>query len=1783
MGEAGNRDRQQDGNETKLVEDKTKIIMTEQSVGEMDLNDVKSKNSDKEEVGDTEKREEEKPDVSEQADMEKTKNEDRQQEGGNETTSAEDETEITTTEQPAEEMDLSDVKSKNSDDKAEVGDTEKPDVEKPDVSEKVDAEKTENNSQQGNENETTSAEDKREITKGKHLVRDTDLKEVKPTNSNIKAEVGDAEKFDKEKPGVSGKVDMEETKNGNKEHEDEKQSTSAENEMAVTTEQLDDKTDDSNTERGDIKNLHKKTTDDSENAKSVSLPGNLAKHSPPVSETGKDEPEQQDQASEALTTATTTIKTTNTQNKNTETPASNYTLEHARTINNHLLTDQELNSKEKIPDYIFKNLMIVNYHVREFELKSGEDKDTVEVNPMDAILGIFHRSDDSLRRYLTSKLSACQLSVPFLLPDPAAPSKNVTILLSALENITKCWKDSSGTKQVFATEHPFPVVSFIRIGKTKMSKSSLINKIMSDGDITHDFFFHKDMKGGHVERKVVDGLVEVNWYLPGESKGTTLKKEICFANLRGDARNFQKQLGLISAISSVLFILLPSKFRSKGDAIPKKMLQEAKRARGKTILIFKKDIENDAKKYFEDSEFSLIFQAKEKIMEIRQSIEININKVEASPLVALASLQGGDGVHLDVPQHLDLEIEERFGKWLNRENRNVKDLLKLQTHVPELADLEREKHSPKFLSSKTKPDGITKVAEKICEDIAKVKIAQRGTLDKLDERILRCLKYIGTIDETARDYTLNKLKNCLNKMSLETMPKLHEAYLQARLKLLKKKKKETSQGSETQSPEEKNLKDLKDLEDQISKHSFGLEHIIRELAQLYEIEESKYDYAGAAADMLLSGHLLEILDGDSFYIPLRWFKAVFNELEQKTNNANIFVISVVGIQSSGKSTMLNTMFGLEFPVSAARCTRGAFANLIPVSDSLKTASKFDYVLIIDTEGLSGSADSRLRKHDNQLATFAIGVANVTIVNIMGENENEMKEFLEIAIHAFLKMNMVEKRKTSCKIVHQNVVATDAKDKLTFRRFNLKKDLDQMTKLAAWQENCGQEYRTFDDIISFDEEADVFYIPSLLKGTPPMAPVNPDYGRSVQKVKETIIDLMYSEERMSEFQTKVKVALKRCSNKTQREEEWKKKEREIREEGQRLAEKMKEAMNEFFKTNQDKETLEQWKENVMNRIEVEKETQVRQIHNNCLSTFEYLQSLPDVEAMKQDCEAMLLENAKYFITSAGDIDDKKKFKIAFEKEWRQWIECVSECQVSKVNVNDEMVFVLRTTDKSLEAEMGKKLEEKNNDILNFRKDAPDVESSQLKYFPSKIYSYKKFVSTHLRNIFTNAGRIEEFAAFQAVDFAENALNSGFRCTRNVLTQMYHNVITAIEEETEEIRKSSKCDILLYAFAETYEIFDKMEERFIQERDIRGDLERNLRPMLEKYFRDICEKMEKEVLAATSFVRALETPIESALNSTMGRAVAREIMKETTYKSKSQFHANVLIQLGKGRNFDSYKPYLANPVEFLKRKLMESIENYCLDHVKSILEDKITGIQNNVFAAIKTANEKTRAGNKKLTFWIQQFVEECSILVIKEETFALAAIENLDNIEVFQVEVHKKVNLFVKSFIDRGFDVEAIRTWNPSPGDIVFNKIIGCESVCPFCKALCDHTVSNHPGKHSTLSHRPQGICGCRKMRSKVLVTEICTMCVAGEGTFGNDATSWKYLPYKNYQSVNDYYKSWSIPPDPSFESSKYFQWFMATFSKELAEYYEVKEPDIPEAWKRVTFSEAKEDLEHKHHL
>ena len=78
---------------------------------------------------------------------------------------------------------------------------------------------------------------------------------------------------------------------------------------------------------------------------------------------------------------------------------------------------------------------------------------------------------------------------------------------------------------------------------------------------------------------------------------------------------------------------------------------------------------------------------------------------------------------------------------------------------------------------------------------------------------------------------------------------------------------------------------------------------------------------------------------------------IINQNKTGTSNPQVFVLSVLGLQSTGKSTLMNTLFGVQFSVSAGRCTRGAFMQLLPVHSSLQRKCKYQYFLIIDTEGL----------------------------------------------------------------------------------------------------------------------------------------------------------------------------------------------------------------------------------------------------------------------------------------------------------------------------------------------------------------------------------------------------------------------------------------------------------------------------------------------------------------------------------------------------------------------------------------------------------------------------------------------------------------------------------------------------------------------------------------------------------------------------------------------------------------------------------------------------------------
>ena len=171
-------------------------------------------------------------------------------------------------------------------------------------------------------------------------------------------------------------------------------------------------------------------------------------------------------------------------------------------------------------------------------------------------------------------------------------------------------------------------------------------------------------------------------------------------------------------------------------------------------------------------------------------------------------------------------------------------------------------------------------------------------------------------------------------------------------------------------------------------------------------------------------------------VNIKWIQAILRKLEEILTDDGVtpkrfFVLSVMGVQSSGKSTLLNIMFGVQLKTSVGQCTRGINMQLIPVQGR----AEYDYILLLDTEGtrapeywgLPGS-----EKRDNQMATLSILLADATIIVNPGENDAAIKEILPIVLLAYQGSKLAEEkggRLSSMMFFVYNRIDTTQKDKL----------------------------------------------------------------------------------------------------------------------------------------------------------------------------------------------------------------------------------------------------------------------------------------------------------------------------------------------------------------------------------------------------------------------------------------------------------------------------------------------------------------------------------------------------------------------------------------------------------------------------------------------------------------------------------------------------------------------------------------------------------------------------------
>ena len=748
----------------------------------------------------------------------------------------------------------------------------------------------------------------------------------------------------------------------------------------------------------------------------------------------------------------------------------------------------------------------------------SEITNQLQVNPMDIFLYIFLRSDHLFRQILLSQATKCQLSLPLVVIDPR--NSKPTYFSFAFHTLVKGYNDKHGNPRLFPVIHEkLNFISFIRIGTCSESqKSSILNNVLG---ILGDSFLNRQSNGFSQEKVLFNGTVEINWYLPRHHQKVTefTDDPIMFLNLRGDALTFEKQLSFILDVSTIIYVFITlSDLRDDEFTQFKRIMVDFGT---KFCLVFigpqtHKERLTDLKKLpnlCQDKEH--VVRASGNIIESAQLIQKGINSILSkhlnTPKLSIFESQKfalKHGFNVDEDDQLiryslihqtsiSEIIESAISQVIMRSSTLafVKDvLLPLQLQDWEMwCKCNRDKHQMRYenktgTSFECKQNNLR----------ANLKFSRSQQIKKLMQPTHLTIELLKIIKSCQNDfqqlqYFWRGIQILFDHLCLKYSPLVNQTKC-------------------TERP----------TNYEINNNSLVIEHIFRELSQVYEaflfsshvekdeiisaIEFDPIQIPKMFANLILSGHSFEILDGFVNHVALGTVSSVLSELSLLVGkDKRIFVLSIIGIQSSGKSTLLNTMFGLQFPVASGRCTRGVFMQLISINAELTQSLGYHYIIVLDTEGLrapelSGQVSFT---HDNELTTFVVGLCDLTIINLFGEDQSQFQDILQIAVLALIRMKLSYK-KPRCIFIHQNVLDIDAKQNLSFGKQKFLEILDEVTITAAKIESSSDLYKSFSDVIEYNYQTDTEFFPALLKSSPPMSIVSNDYSNMAEYVKNKII-------------------------------------------------------------------------------------------------------------------------------------------------------------------------------------------------------------------------------------------------------------------------------------------------------------------------------------------------------------------------------------------------------------------------------------------------------------------------------------------------------------------------------------------------------------------------------------------------------------------------------------------------------------------------------------------------------
>ncbi|XP_062843751.1 interferon-induced very large GTPase 1-like [Trichomycterus rosablanca] len=1464
------------------------------------------------------------------------------------------------------------------------------------------------------------------------------------------------------------------------------------------------------------------------------------------------------------------------------------------------------------------------------------DGETNPIHPMDLQMAVFHCSDSFLKQLIVTKLSQCRYALPLLVPNPF--TGNIEFPLWTFRQISKSWKttDTSGSK-ISKTQHVYeaetPMVAFFRLGDVSFSKSQLMNSLINE---KHQTFFHRHCPGSIKNRLLMDGVVEIAWYCPSGNETDHFTDCVAFCNLHGDAETSKEQLDILTEMSSVNVVLLSDPNNDRNKEMLQKLLKDPK----PIICLLSEDKSGVSK--IKNGKYRIGLKDRNQ-SDVSKNLRTTITDClsKSSSVFKLENLYKNNEISTDEDdpeckkgKEAALEIIKQL------EGKEISTLK--ETHLPcqgklwhEWCQINKDSH---------------RLQENNLEMQKSEKQTQMKQIRKHQQEIgqsafmKNIISSLNSLSGNEKSFFIKWLEILLDKQTSDDLSDLHHKYNETWTRVLDLKKKHDESGNKKAEQTE-----LGEISKKLNAATFGLEHIFREMGQIYESnkktskEKSISDLPKLAAELIKSGLPIELMDGDAAHVPLIWVTAVLDELIKKLGDQRVFVLSVLGIQSSGKSTMLNAMFGLQFAVSAGRCTRGAFMQLVRVSEEMKKQLKFDYVLIVDTEGLRALelAGKSTHHHDNEVATFVVGLGNLTLINIFGENPAEMQEILQIVVQAFLRMKKV-KLNPRCMFVHQNVGDITAGEKNMEGRRRLQEKLDEMTELAAKEEDS--EAECFSDVIAFNVQDDVQYFAQLWEGSPPMAPPNPSYSENVQKLKRAIFTNATKSHSMklSEFKSRISDLWKALLNENfvfsfrntleiavyrkletefgkwtwslrsamlEHEEKLhntiknkklqKIEDKDLYEHMKKTREDVEKSMKCYFEEDRDKDILIQWKVRCEQRIKQLLEDLVKNAKTNLNDFLQQQKAREAFDHKKTEYDKKLFNMSKALaLKQKSTKTDERVLRQEFDKVWNKWVsDLTQDTPVEKpFDVWEDVIQILSEGNEQdavyvrISQEENTKINEVQNENISvlekvkFWKNWSFFQSNSQPVSQSEINLLNFEDRESVRNLINNVIQESE-NLIKKICIKITGLGYKNSYIQEITAQVKHKVVQYHSENKKiKLKKEFTLDLCLHVCHLASPKFTKIHQQFRDENDVKFYLEKQ-KPQYYSVFQNYCRgATTTTVFGQLVYNNLVPAILEAAYNKTAIdlSTQMRSNMPEFN-GNRSQLEKHILKSLAEQENFEKYMEYIHHPKKHFERFIRKKVDKYITDNnseVLNLLKGNLKHKEQKVMNAVNITTEEVKKSSGDANMWLRSLKNSLTYeLSLKEITCTgLEEITDLDFLRQVVCEGLTKMMSEQQKSFNSVTDIN-IEKFRKKPDEILIEHLCQCCWVqCPFCKAICTNTIKNHDGDHSVPFHRVDGIIGSHYTNTTDLCADICTTLVQSDKQFHPRHDTDDLVHYKKYRRAGGKYAKWSITPDKSVLT--YWKWFVCRFQTDLEHNYGKTfqgDGKIPSGWRKYTKKQAIESL------